>query len=112
MLFYIARRLGYMILVLVVVSFAWVAVVDSTPAEERSYVGSSQTNSEMELIFGHNDVHLFLIPPQNNSQSALTQWIAASCARLPYLVPRALQGAPSSPLGQNGTPQLFNCTRG
>lgn len=38
----------------VVVSFAWVFVVDLTPPERRPYVGSSETNSALELVVGHN----------------------------------------------------------
>ncbi len=41
---------------LVVVSLAWAVVVDLTPAEERPYVGSSETNSMLELILGHNGI--------------------------------------------------------
>lgn len=40
--------------VLLAVSFAWVAVVDLTPAEERPFVGSSSNNTVAELIVGHN----------------------------------------------------------
>ncbi len=39
---------------LLVVSFAWVAAVDLTPAENRPYVGSSANNTMLELIIGHN----------------------------------------------------------
>jgi 4-amino-4-deoxy-L-arabinose transferase-like glycosyltransferase len=41
---------------LVVVSLSWAVVVDLTPAEERPYVGSSETNSMLELILGHNGI--------------------------------------------------------
>lgn len=40
--------------VLVVSSGWWVAVVQLWPASSRPYVGGSQTNSELELIFGYN----------------------------------------------------------
>jgi len=40
--------------VLLVVSLAWVVAVDLTPPEERPYVGSSQDNTVLELIIGHN----------------------------------------------------------
>jgi 4-amino-4-deoxy-L-arabinose transferase-like glycosyltransferase len=43
-------------LVMLVVSLSWVVPVDLTPASERPYVGSSQTNSEMELAFGYNGI--------------------------------------------------------
>lgn len=41
---------------LIVVSFAWIAVVDLTPTDARPYVGSSHNNTEMELVVGHNGI--------------------------------------------------------
>lgn len=41
---------------LVVVSLSWAVAVDLTPAEDRPYVGSSETNSMFELILGHNGI--------------------------------------------------------
>lgn len=38
------------------VSVSWALVVDSIPADQRPYVGSSTTNSVMELAFGYNGV--------------------------------------------------------
>ncbi len=40
--------------VILVISFAWVLVVDATPTDQRPYVGSSTDNTVMELIAGHN----------------------------------------------------------
>ncbi len=40
--------------VLLGVSFCWVAAVDLTPAASRPYVGSSSDNSEVNLVFGYN----------------------------------------------------------
>jgi 4-amino-4-deoxy-L-arabinose transferase-like glycosyltransferase len=40
--------------VLLIVSFSWVMTVDLTPASQRPYVGSSTTNSEINLVFGYN----------------------------------------------------------
>ncbi len=42
-----------------VVSFAWVAAVDLTPASDRPYIGSSTNNSMFELVFGHNGSERF-----------------------------------------------------
>src|SRR5579884_239329 len=39
---------------LAVVALSWAVVVDLTPAEQRPYVGSSQTNSVLNLIVGYN----------------------------------------------------------
>ena len=43
-------------LVLLVVSFSWIMVVDLTPASQRPYVGSTQSNSELELAIGYNGI--------------------------------------------------------
>ncbi len=40
--------------VMAVVSLAWMAYVDATPASKRPYVGSSTNNSEIGLTFGYN----------------------------------------------------------
>lgn len=52
-----SRRLiasGIGLLMMVGVSFAWVAAVDLTPASQRPYVDSSANNTVSELIVGHN----------------------------------------------------------
>jgi len=41
-------------LALLVVSFAWIAVVELTPASKRPYVGSSTNNTELGLTFEYN----------------------------------------------------------
>lgn len=54
------RKIAYLTaatVVLLVVSFAWVVMVDLWPAEDRPYIGSSEDNSVMELIFGHNGLN-------------------------------------------------------
>ena len=46
---------GALCIVLVgAVSLSWVLAVDLTPAQSRPYVGSSDNNTETELIIGHN----------------------------------------------------------
>lgn len=53
------RKGGYLAgatVVLVVVSMVWVMAVDLTPADERPYIGSSQSNSALELTIGYNGV--------------------------------------------------------
>lgn len=40
--------------ILLAVSLSWAMVVDLTPPEARPYVGSSQDNTVMELVMGHN----------------------------------------------------------
>jgi 4-amino-4-deoxy-L-arabinose transferase-like glycosyltransferase len=53
-------QLGVAALVLLVVSFAWVATVDMIPAVDRPYVGSTQNNSEISLALGYNGVERLL----------------------------------------------------
>ncbi len=48
------RQLALALLVMVVSGGWWVAVVELTPAQDRPYVGGSQTNSFLELTFGYN----------------------------------------------------------
>jgi 4-amino-4-deoxy-L-arabinose transferase-like glycosyltransferase len=57
------RRIGYLALatvVMLVISLAWIEAVDLTPANARPYVGSSQTNSELDLAIGYNGIQRLL----------------------------------------------------
>lgn len=42
--------------VLLVISLSWAVIVDSIPADKRPYIGSSGTNSVLNLAFGYNGV--------------------------------------------------------
>lgn len=42
--------------VLLAISVSWAVIVDAIPADKRPYIGSSQTNSVLELAFGYNGV--------------------------------------------------------
>jgi len=42
--------------IMVGVSLSWAVIVDSIPQENRPYMGSSQTNSVLELAFGYNGI--------------------------------------------------------
>lgn len=42
--------------VLLVVSLTWAVIVDSIPADKRPYIGSSKTNSVLELALGYNGI--------------------------------------------------------
>ncbi|GGJ09765.1 putative mannosyltransferase YycA [Alicyclobacillus cellulosilyticus] len=53
-------HLAAMTAVLLAVSFSWPVAVDLTPASARPWVGSTQTNNEMELIFGYNGLERLL----------------------------------------------------
>jgi 4-amino-4-deoxy-L-arabinose transferase-like glycosyltransferase len=53
----LGRRLTQLLaagLAMVAVSFAWMAVVEATPASKRPYVGSSTDNTELGLTFSYN----------------------------------------------------------
>ncbi len=59
----IRRKIAHLALatvVLVVVSFSWATVVQLTPADQRPYIGSTQTNNVFDLIFGYNGVDRLL----------------------------------------------------
>jgi 4-amino-4-deoxy-L-arabinose transferase-like glycosyltransferase len=57
------KRVGHLALaglLLLVVSFAWVTIVDLTPASQRPYVDSTQDNSELSLALGYNGIQRLL----------------------------------------------------
>ncbi len=47
-------NLGLATVLLLLVSLSWAVVVDLTPTDQRPYIGSSEDNTVMELIVGHN----------------------------------------------------------
>ncbi len=47
-------HLGVATILLVAVSLSWAVVVDLVPEENRPFIGSSDDNTVMELIIGHN----------------------------------------------------------
>jgi 4-amino-4-deoxy-L-arabinose transferase-like glycosyltransferase len=49
-------NLGIATVLLIAVSLSWAVIVDLTPADSRPYIGSSDNNTVMGLIFGHNGV--------------------------------------------------------
>ncbi|MCB0119348.1 MAG: glycosyltransferase family 39 protein [Anaerolineales bacterium] len=49
-------NLGIATVLLVAVSLSWAIAVDLTPADNRPYIGSSEDNTVMGLIFGHNGI--------------------------------------------------------
>ncbi|MEZ0537738.1 glycosyltransferase family 39 protein [Caldicellulosiruptoraceae bacterium PP1] len=46
--------------ILLTVSFSWAILVDSIPANNRPYIGSSKTNSVIELALGYNGIQRLL----------------------------------------------------
>jgi 4-amino-4-deoxy-L-arabinose transferase-like glycosyltransferase len=47
-------NLGLATVILLLVSLSWAVIVDLTPVAQRPYIGSSEDNTVMELIVGHN----------------------------------------------------------
>lgn len=41
---------------MLVISLSWAVIVDSIPENKRPYIGSSETNSVLELAFGYNGI--------------------------------------------------------
>ena len=57
------KRVGHLALaalLLLAVSFSWIAAVDMTPASQRPYVDSTADNSELTLALGYNGVQRLL----------------------------------------------------
>lgn len=50
------RNIVISVIVMVSVSLSWAIAVDLTPKTERPYVGSTSSNSALELIFGWNGI--------------------------------------------------------
>src|ERR1700694_4186090 len=82
-------------LALLIISLSWVLAVDLAPATQRPYVGSSQTNSELELAFGYNGIER-LLGRNNGVQNATPPRTSSTTLVL----------APAGP-GENGNAGLF-----
>jgi len=80
-------------IVLVVVSCAWIAVFDLTPADQRPYAGSSRNNTMMELVVGHNGIARL---------GAIAEWLGLR--RAPPAGPRVAQPPPPNSPGNVPNP--------
>lgn len=87
-------------LVLVLVSGAWVAVYELTPPERRPYAGTTDTNSELELVVGPYGIGRF-VRQQRGSATAATAAPPAG-----ETVARA-RGFGQEPGPRHGWPRLF-----
>ncbi len=122
------RRLGMLAaaaVVMVVVSFAWIAAVELTPAAQRPYVGSSTDNTELGLTFSYNgfgrvegeqggpgDVHALpgaMVPAAPGHSSPLHPTAAAvlHTAKLSRTLPNGRLRDPISFGGATGPLRLF-----
>ncbi|HTK08414.1 MAG TPA: glycosyltransferase family 39 protein [Ktedonobacteraceae bacterium] len=96
-------RLGVAFLLLLIVSLSWIIAVDLVPAANRPYVGSSQTNSELELAIGYNG--LIRLLGIGGSQSASASHADTSSASLGTLISTFIA---SDETGSPGPLRLFN----
>ncbi|GER72696.1 glycosyltransferase family 39 protein [Weizmannia acidilactici] len=108
--------------ILAVVSLSWAVVVDSIPASKRPYIGSSQTNSVLELAFGYNGIQRLtgnqsggnkanadkaLTSAQNSSQSSSsTAQNGNSGTNAQRNMPQMRNGQTGGMFG-TGTPSIF-----
>ena len=94
-------RLGHLALagvVLLVISLSWVTIVDLTPAALRPYVGSSTTNSELELALGYNGIERLT--------GLVGQFIGRSAASGVTSSGAAVNSGPGG-VSENGLPGVF-----
>jgi 4-amino-4-deoxy-L-arabinose transferase-like glycosyltransferase len=114
----IPRRIGQLALaglVMLAVSFAWIAVVELTPASQRPYVGSSTNNTELGLTFEYNGFGRVegqaggpgqvVIRPGAYVPAAQERAVAAKAARAHATAP-APHLAPASSSAHEPTPTL------
>jgi 4-amino-4-deoxy-L-arabinose transferase-like glycosyltransferase len=83
-------RIGHLLaagLVLLVVSLSWAVAVDLTPASQRPYVGSSPSNSVLQLALGYNGL-MRLLP---------SGWLPSDLTGMP-----AMSGQPAVSAGPMG----------
>jgi 4-amino-4-deoxy-L-arabinose transferase-like glycosyltransferase len=66
-----------------VISLSWVVAVDMVDEDDRPYIGSSETNSAVELVLGHNGLSRFLGRGQANSILLQDDYDDAQSGQLP-----------------------------
>ncbi len=104
------HKIGQLLLtsaVLLAVSLSWMVVVDLTPADQRPYVGSSETNSALELALGYNGIQRLLGGLGNGTPRAITS-TNSSTSNTPVFTPPNNGGAFGGEIGQAGILRLFS----
>lgn len=95
------RRLGDLLIAGVtslVVSLAWIVAVTLIPAESRPYIGGSNSNSALEMVFGYNGLGRFgettasssyrsFTPPFSGTPSAWRFFTEALAGQIAWLIP-------------------------
>ncbi|MFN8373861.1 MAG: glycosyltransferase family 39 protein [Anaerolineae bacterium] len=87
--------------VLLGVSLSWVMIVDLTPADQRPYVGSSDTNSALELAIGYNGLQRLLGGVVGGGGTSADDGTANNDGQTP---PAGANGQFTPPTGTNGQP--------
>ncbi len=97
-------HLALALLILLVISLSWLVAIDLTPASQRPYVGSSQTNSEIELALGYNGLQrLTGIGQPGAGASSSSQPLSSSPA--PTGFPGG--GGANNPFSEGGSPSIL-----
>ena len=108
-------HLAVALVVLMAVSLSWSLAVDATPASQRPYVGSSGTNSEINLAFGYNGLERLtgrLFGGGNRSQSGQPTAGTADTGSSQQDQQAALRGFTQGEGGAAGPLRLFNSALG
>jgi 4-amino-4-deoxy-L-arabinose transferase-like glycosyltransferase len=101
-------------LLLIVVSLSWVVAVDLVPASQRPYVGSSTTNSALELAIGYNGLERLLGMNAGGGTGSATGRSAAGNSTGTFTPPTGGTGTFTPPTGGGtgagggGTGGFFN----
>ncbi|GAB4418578.1 MAG: glycosyltransferase family 39 protein [Anaerolineales bacterium] len=90
-------------IILLVVSLSWAVAVDLTPADQRPYIGSSDNNTVMELIIGHNGLSRLL----GRGGGKAPQNAVAPDGGAPNLPPQPNDGNGQPPAQRQAPPQAL-----
>jgi 4-amino-4-deoxy-L-arabinose transferase-like glycosyltransferase len=103
-------------LAMLVVSFAWIAFVELTPASQRPYVGSSTNNTELGLTFEYNGFgrvegqaggpNSVVVRPGAYVPAARERAVAAAADRAAPKPSRGTSAAPAPSVAHEPTPTL------
>ncbi|WP_010632561.1 ArnT family glycosyltransferase [Sporolactobacillus vineae] len=100
-------------IVLAVVSLSWAVTVDLVPASERPYIGSSQTNSVLELAFGYNGISRLTGNQGNGMHMQNTKKVTSTTARSSSNTGSSpAAGTNQQAAGSNGSQQTGTANRG
>lgn len=112
------RLLSGATIIMIVISLSWAVIVDMIPEDQRPYIGSSETNSVLELAFGYNGMSRLTgqqggvggTPPTNQpnskegTETPANNQSMKSMNRMPVLPPGGFEGGegPEKMMGAPG----------